>query len=269
MSNERPYGFYEQGPRPVPKSVKELFQSVVASAERGETRDLHQDLRDYLSVQGVELKAEHQGLPDPNKLLIITPNHHLRKALFSTGESLNIVALSTIGAADAGVSAKHTAWIIKQLDVHKVGPGILARKVQNATIPCYGQIPIKVKRKLERNGSILPRLREKFANIDQFQGLVFKNIMEGNNIGYFPEQTPTRELKQFDPNYPKFIRGLQKNVGEFQIIPVSNYYEGNIAHARFGQVIQVTPESDPSEVARRTMQRIAANLPRRLRGVYS
>lgn len=253
-----------------PKNIKELFEVIVASAQRRDIRDLPQDMRNYLGLQGVQVKAEHQGIPDPKKLLIFAPNHHSRGVLFTTGESLNMVALTAVGAFDAEVTPNHTAWIIKQLDIPKVGPGILARRMQNAAITCYGQIPIKVERKLERDKRTgLPRFRDKFANLEQFQGLVFENIMNGNNLGYFPEQKPHKELQLFDPNFPRFIRGIQKITEEAQIVPVANSYEDNVVNVRFGQVIKVTKDSDPSEVARQTMLRIAGNLPRKLRGVYA
>lgn len=254
--------------REAPKNVGTLFKNIVASGKKGERRDLPRDMRDYLNLQGIRVNAEHQGLPDPNKLLILTPNHHSRNSRFTTMESLNLVAASAVGAFDIGLTDRHTAWVIKQLDVCKFGPGKLARQVQNAAITCYGQIPIKVEKRLIRRNGVLPRFRERFANVDQFQGLLLENIMQSNNIGYFPEQTPTHNLKPFNSNYPKFIRGLQAVAGDFQIVPITIFYQEDMVNVRFGQIIQVAKNSAPSEIAEKTMQRIAANMPVNLRGVY-
>ncbi|GEM_PF-7022322 len=250
------------------KNLKELMKSVVVSAEAGERRDLSQDLRGMLAFLGVGLKAEFFDKPDSSVPLIIAPNHHARRALFSTMESMAIVAISTVSAEDLDLIDNHTAWVIRKLDVHRFGPGILARKVQNATIVTMGSIPVVVDRKLKMRGFI-PKFKETLANKSALAQLIAANVTDGNNIGFFPEQKPSHELQPCHPNFARFLDGFKFVADKFQILPLAIHYEDkSTARANFGPVITMDRQSPSDEAALLTMKRIARGLPSHLRGVY-
>lgn len=254
--------------RVVYRSRDELLESVVESAKRGEKRDFEPDMRDFLDLSGIRVKAELQEAHDPSKFLLVSPNHHSRNRGYSTLESLYLVATSSVAAYDLNLADKHTAWVIKKVDEPKIGPQQLERSVQNATITAYGTIPIRVEKKLVWNG-LMPKIRDWFANRDEFRTQVAQNIANGNNIGYFPEQKPSRRLKEFHPAFPKFVADIQKGVGEFQMRPVAIFYEDNIARVNYGRVVRIMPDSDSVDVVQQTMLEISRNLPKKLQGKYS
>lgn len=208
-ANER-LGINREGSRHlqfVYKNRNELLASVVESAKKGERREFEPDMRDFLDLSGISVKAESQEAHNPSKFLIVAPNHHSRNRGYSTLESLYLVATSSVAAYDLNLADKHTAWVIKEVDEPKFGPQQLERAVQNATPVTYGTIPIRVEKKIVWNG-IVPKLKDWFANRDEFRAQVAQNIASGNNIGYFPEQKPSRHLKEFHPAFPKFVADI-------------------------------------------------------------
>lgn len=183
-------------------------------------------------------------------------------------ESLALVAIATVSAEDLNLIDNHTAWVIRKLNVHRFGPGILARKVQNATIVTMGSIPVVVERKLKFK-KFVPRFKDTLVNKSELAQLIATNVNSGNNIGFFPEQMPSRELAPYHPNFARFLDGFKFVADEFQILPLAIHYEDKYtARANFGPIINLDSQSSSAEVAQLTMLRIARGLPRQLRGAY-
>lgn len=246
---------------------KAIFEEVKLAGESRQELHLQNYLRAFLNSDNISVRAEFQQKPDPNKPLVIVPNHLTRQSQFTTEESLKIVAIASIGSHDAGMTDKHIAWIIRDLAIPPVGIGKLAREVQNACAVCFGAIAVKTEKKFYRKGKF-PSYGDRITNSSEVHIKVAQNVKSGNNIGFFPEQEPTKELKQHHKFYPRFLDGLKLLSEETQLLPASIFHEGNIARVNFGRIINLNRDTDSKAAAKTTMIRIANNLPRRLRGDY-
>lgn len=242
-----------------PKTEKELYHQILTSAKLGKPhgrRDFQKDIRWYCELKSVRIVASSAERPNPSIPLIITPNHYSQRLYSKTSEAFKDVVVTSLACYDQGLSKNHTVWFIKRLPIYPAGLGMLVRKVQNASVVTYGSIPVEV-----RNGSI--------ANRNEMTEQYLEARQRGDNIGFFPEQKPTRALQRYHPDYITFLQFLRRLYPQgYQILPAAIFNEGKQTHVNFGNIIHVNSDIDERNVADQTLQIIAQNLPAGLRGPW-
>lgn len=252
------------------KTKKELFKEVIEAAHNGVRHNMEDYLSAFLNSEGYKLYVEKGEAVDSSKPLIVALNHHSRQRYFTTEESLRTVAIASVSARDHGVTEKHIAWMVRELPIPPVGIGKMARQVQNATGPVFDSVPAKTVKKLTfRRG--IPQLRETMTKDDTTSLVtrVASKVQNGNALGIFPEQEPTFQLKPHHRNFERTLNSLKLLAPEYQIATLSVFYEGKLAHAIYGPVLEFTRESDARQTAIQVMQGIARNMPRDLRGPHT
>lgn len=209
-------------------------------------------------------------VPNSDKPLLLALNHHSRQRFFTTEESLRAVAIASVSAREYGITDKHIAWMIRELPIPPVGIGKMARQVQNATGSVFDSVPARTIRRLSLKGGI-PSFKETMTK-DDTNSLITRvahRVQRGNALGVFPEQEPTFKLRPYHRNFSRTLDTLKLLTPEYQISTMACFYEGNVAHAVYGPVIDVQRDSDAREIATLVMRGIAQGMPQHLRGVYA
>jgi hypothetical protein len=252
------------------KSKKELFRDVIEAEHNGIKLDMADYLSAYLNSGGYTLRVEKGDLPEPNKPLIFALNHHSRQRFFTTEESLRAVAIASVSARDAGVTDKHIAWMVRHLPIPQIGIGKMARQVQNATGTVFDSVPAKTVKKLSVK-DFIPRFRETMTETDAnwLISTVASRVQNNNALGSFPEQEPTFELRPFHRNFPRTLGALKLLTSDYQIATLACFYEGNVARAVYGPIVEVSKDSNEQDTATKVMQGIAYGMPKSLRGPYA
>lgn len=242
-----------------PASERELYHQILDSARLGTIggrRDLEQDMRWYCQLKDIRIESSSHNKPDPEIPLIIAPNHYAERLYSKTSDAFRDVVVTTLACIDQGLSETNTAWFIKRLPIYPVGFGMLVRQVQNASVVTYGSIPVEVK-------------GGKIANRDEMTKQYLEAKKRGDNIGFFPEQKPTKVLQKYHPDYIKLLSFLEQLYPQgFQILPVAIFNDDRQIRVNFGPVIHAVVGDDKKYVADKTMLTIAQNLPSRLRGPW-
>lgn len=242
-----------------PANERKLYHQILDSARLGTVggrRDFEQDMRWYCQLKDIRIESSSHNKPSSEIPLIITPNHYSDKLYSKTSDAFRDVVVTTLACIDQGLSQANTAWFIKRLPIYPVGLGMLVRQVQNASVVTYGSIPVEVK-------------GGKITNREEMTKQYLEAKEKGDNIGFFPEQKPTKVLQRYHPDYIKFLSFLELLYPQgFQILPVAIFNDDRQIHVNFGLVIYAEVGNDKKYVADKTMLTIAQNLPSQLRGPW-
>ncbi len=269
MAVESPFiGLYNPD-RLAGKPKKQLFQEVIDAQRDGIQLNIIEYLDAFLRSEGYTLKIETGEIPDPDKPLVLAVNHHSRQRFFTTEESLRTVGIASVSARQAGVTDKSIAWMVRQLRIPPVGIGKMARQVQNATGPVFDSIPARTIKRLSRKGKAL-KYRETMTDEDTQSLLerVAHRVQNGFALGVFPEQEPSFSLRPYHRNFARTLGNLKFLSPDYQVLTLACFYEGKVARAVYGPVIDIKKETNVQEAATAVMHGIAQGMPIKLQGAY-
>jgi len=186
MARERPLSILSQVLGP-PTSEVELFQSAIASSQRGETREPLHDMTEHLQLKGITHTFETQTVHWSQGPFLVTPNHfirpiHQRRTPFTTGESMTASALTSIALAQT--HSKELIWVSKKFSPKELLINRLERETQNASEQCYGWIPIN---------------EQSFGIGQDFFDRLSQPLIDGKHLGLFPELKASTHMHEYFP----------------------------------------------------------------------
>lgn len=249
------------------KSKKQLFKEVIEAEHNRVKHNMVDYLSAFLNSEGYRLYVEKGEAIDPNKPLVVALNHHSRQRYFTTEESLRAVAIASVSARNEAITDKHIAWMIRKLPIPLVGVGKLARQVQNATGTVFDSLPATTVKKFSLSRGLYETMTK--PDTDSLNIRIANRVLRGDALGSFPEQEPSFELRPYHINFANNVHRLRAIAPEYQVASLAVFYEGKLAHAIWGPVINVDKQSDHHEKAGEIMLGIAAGMPRDLRGHYA
>lgn len=239
-----------------PKSVDEHLKAVERSALNGEKRSSLEDAPVILKLLGVrDYSFGYHETSIPQKPTIIAANHfvpesyrHFHRKLSMTWKSIETTALILIGLRR--LTDKEVIYLLTNEAPDKVFlKTIKARRAQKAITPCYGWIDAGSR----ANG--LSTIRE-----------CCTVLQSGKALGIYPEGKVSYTLQPHDKRVESLFMMLGKRGIDYQILPVSIEQTNGRYLVSFGKVLD--PTGNPENIAIKTMQAIAQNLPSKIRGHY-
>lgn len=246
-------------------SFGEFTAHVKKDAAIGNTRDFRADseLVLCLSEIGEENRIfEYMQNPDPDIPILVVANHFTRTILQrdrslssligTTKEAILTSALITTGLRR--LRDEKIAWFVKG-DFSGASASLGEKEAQEAAVKCYDQIAVT-------QGNANEALKQAIVH-----------LKDGHNLGLYPEATVGDKWVQMGlrgyqlgPHHHFFealLLALYRARIEFQILPVSVYYENRKFHATFCELIE--SRGKPKATAKLAMERIAKSLPAKLK----
>ncbi|MBI4089419.1 MAG: hypothetical protein HY424_01770 [Candidatus Levybacteria bacterium] len=234
-------------------STKDLLCAIQESGKRGEKRDYLLDGEEFLRLERIKWEVFFTQPTIPDKPTLLAANHFRRKRLdrkpfvsmntiLNTRESTITTALISTEAVE--LTKRRIAWLIEDgIRDQALSFRLFDPSVQSAIISCYDEIPVL------KTPSGMRGFRERLTG-------AFK---EGRNIGIYPEGKTGSVLSEPNPNFKGLIKRLQESGIDFQILPIGISFGGGRYIVAFGKAID--PNGKAEEVAKKTIQGIALNLP--------
>ena len=229
-----------------------VFDEILESFQKKEKRDGIHDCRNFLKTSKIKYEFNYSIKSLKDIPTFVPVNHYCRnflqrKSLLTTIDSIITVALVTVGLSN--LTTRKTTWILKN-NLDKTFPYKFTklRKVQLAAIYCYDLIGVSQ--------------NYPFSKIDEWENKLKRRF----NIAFFPEGSPSRELKQTNGDFEKYLALLKEKIGNIQILPTSVYYTDKTFFIKFHRPMAVNKTSH--EVAKSAILKIAESLPPHMRGHY-
>lgn len=269
-----------------PRTSQDHLRSIIADAEAGKTRNPFEDARTFLELEQVTVRSVFQEQPDPNKPLLITPNHYLRTCVqrrsvlwFSSVDSFIDSSIATLGSGKEQV-----VWVLKKLpdvDLENVSIKRFPRKVNRIIEDFVRKYP-KIIGIIINDARIARKAQNVFEDVYGYLVLEDKlsresatkfiegvdTVMKNNGTLYaFAEMNPSTTLSEPYPGYKMLLKRMSDY--DYQVWPVSIHADGRSNYtANFGRIIEQEGRS-PEVVITFVMAELARNLPPKLRGLYT
>lgn len=242
-----------------PRSTHDLFAAICTSARENRLRDYRRDSALLLDLEGISWTCISAPGSTYDKPSLIVANHFARKPWqrglpfhpknsFTTRESFITTALIAKEAGER--SEKPVTWMVQADLPERVFSFTMAdRQTQQAIIKCYGLIPVGSNRG--------------FEVVNACHAALYRGI----NVGIYPEGQIGHKLKVADERFEKLLTLLQRKKVDFQILPVSLFFEGDEFKLKIANPIE--PKGQAGELVHQTMRVIADALPAHLHGAYA